>query len=300
MVRGVGRVRCRTFRADHAGAGDGIRVKPSRARPLAPDETINVPLPRSVPTDAIVVAPTVTLTESPGAGFFTVFPAGTARLLASTINADGRGQTRAAGAIVAVSPTGLDVYSHAGGHVIVDVTGWFTGPGEAIDEDGLFVAAEAPRRLLDTRAGDPVWAGGVDRYVPDTSRIELSYYGLSERDLEEMPATLFLSQVPAHIENGLEAINYLKSLYTGKISYEFAHVIDEQERDWIQSKIENGEVSAQLSADDKKELFDKLTKIEGFEKYIHRTFVGAKRFSIEGLDTLVVLLDETCSSFRRS
>lgn len=126
----------------------------------------------------------------------------------------------------------------------------------------------------------------------DTSRIELSYYGLSEKDLEEMPASLFLSQVPGHIENGLEAINYLKSLYTGKISYEFAHVIDEQERDWIQSKIENGEVSAQLSADDKKELLDKLTKIEGFEKYIHRTFVGAKRFSIEGLDTLVVLLDE--------
>ena len=90
----------------------------------------------------------------------------------------------------------------------------------------------------------------------------------------------------------LEAINYLKSLYTGKIAYEFSHVIDEEERNWIQSKIENGEVSAAFSANDKKALLDKLTKIEGFEKYIHRTFVGAKRFSIEGLDTLVVFLDE--------
>ena len=63
-----------------------------------------------------------------------------------------------------------------------------------------------------------------------------------------------------------------------------------QERDWIQSKIENGEVSANLSADDKKDFLIRLTKIEGFEKYIHRTFVGAKRFSIEGLDTLVVLI----------
>lgn len=126
----------------------------------------------------------------------------------------------------------------------------------------------------------------------DTSRIELSYYGLSEQDLKEMPANLFLVDAPAHIENGLEAINYLKSLYTGKISYEFAHVIDEQERDWIQSKIEQGKVSANLSNEEKKALLDKLTKVEGFEKYIHRTFVGAKRFSIEGLDTLVVLLDE--------
>lgn len=126
----------------------------------------------------------------------------------------------------------------------------------------------------------------------DSSRLELSYHGLSEQDLIDMPASLFFKNAPAHIENGLEAINYLKALYTGKVAFEFAHVIDEQERNWIQSKIENGEVSANLSQDDKKELLDQLTKVEGFEKYIHRTFVGAKRFSIEGLDTLVVLLKE--------
>lgn len=132
----------------------------------------------------------------------------------------------------------------------------------------------------------------LNDHVKDSSRLELSHYDLSERDLAEMPASLFLNEVPAQIENGLEAINYLKSLYTGKVAYEFSHVIDEKERHWIQSKIENGEVSANLSTDDKKELLKRLTKIEGFEKYIHRTFVGAKRFSIEGLDSLVVFLDE--------
>lgn len=126
----------------------------------------------------------------------------------------------------------------------------------------------------------------------DSRRIELSYYGLAEQDLVNMPASLFLKEVPAHIENGLEVINYLKSLYTGKISYEFSHLIDEDEREWLESKIEQGEVDANLSTDEKKKLLEQLTKIEGFEKYIHRTFVGAKRFSIEGLDTLVVLLDE--------
>ncbi len=107
-----------------------------------------------------------------------------------------------------------------------------------------------------------------------------------------MPASLFFKNVPASVENGLEAVNYLKSLYTGKIAYEFDHVIDEEERNWIQSKIENGNVSSTLSVDEKKALLERLTKIEGFEKFIHRTFVGAKRFSIEGLDTLVVFLDE--------
>ena len=137
--------------------------QPPRAAPMAAGETINVPLPPSVPADAIAVALTVTLTESPGSGFFTVYPAGTQRPTTSTINADGPGQTRAAGAIVAVSASGLDVFSHSGGHVVVDVTGWFTGSGAPVDDDGLFVAEPAPRRLLDTRGGDPVWAaGGVE------------------------------------------------------------------------------------------------------------------------------------------
>ncbi|MGN7386498.1 2-oxoglutarate dehydrogenase E1 component [Sporosarcina sp. SAFN-015] len=126
----------------------------------------------------------------------------------------------------------------------------------------------------------------------DATRLELSYYGLSENDLQSMPASLFLKTPPANVENGLDAVHYLKSLYTGKIAYEFSHVIDEEERAWIQSKIENGEISVQLSEEDKKALLERLTKVEGFEKFIHRTFVGAKRFSIEGLDSLVVLIDE--------
>ncbi|MDW0115435.1 2-oxoglutarate dehydrogenase E1 component [Sporosarcina thermotolerans] len=126
----------------------------------------------------------------------------------------------------------------------------------------------------------------------DSTRLELSYYGLTESDLLSMPASLFLKTPPTNVENGMDAVNYLKSLYTGKIAYEFAHVIDEEERSWIQTRIENGEVSINLSNEDKKAMLERLTKIEGFEKFIHRTFVGAKRFSIEGLDSLVILLDE--------
>src|SRR5690606_6179429 len=61
----------------------------------------------------------------------------------------------------------------------------------------------------------------------DATRLELSYYGLSENDLQSMPASLFLKNPPAHVDNGLDAVNYLKALYTGKIAYEFSHVIDE-------------------------------------------------------------------------
>ncbi|AQQ53509.1 2-oxoglutarate dehydrogenase E1 component [Planococcus lenghuensis] len=126
----------------------------------------------------------------------------------------------------------------------------------------------------------------------DTSRLELSSYGLSEQDLREIPAALLLGDQAGNASDGLEAINYLKSLYTGTIAYEFSQVANQDERGWIQSKIESGALKPSLSAEDKKALLERITHVEGFEKFIHRTFVGQKRFSIEGLDTLVVLMDE--------
>lgn len=126
----------------------------------------------------------------------------------------------------------------------------------------------------------------------DTSNIELSAYGLTEADLVDMPATLFFNDVPVSVNNGKDAIDFLKSLYTDKIAFEFAHVVQPKEREWIQRKIESGSLKAKLTVEEKKAILDRLTRVEGFEKFIHKTFVGQKRFSIEGLDTLVVLMDE--------
>ena len=126
----------------------------------------------------------------------------------------------------------------------------------------------------------------------ETSRLELSTYGLTEQDLKEVPVSLLLTDAPGNITNGLEAISYLRSLYTDKVAFEFSHIVQPQERTWLQSKIEAGQIKPSLDADKKKEVLDLLTRVEGFEKFVHRTFVGQKRFSIEGVDTLVVLMDE--------
>ena len=140
------------------------RVIDTREQPrlvaLAAGETITVPLPPDVPADASALAITLTTTESRGPGFLTAFPAGVGRPPTSSLNTDSAGQTRAAGLIVASTASGLSIYSLSGGHVIVDVTGWFTGPSAADDDDGLFVAEPVPRRLIDTRNGDPLWAAG--------------------------------------------------------------------------------------------------------------------------------------------
>ena len=191
-----------------------------------------------------------------------------------------------------VSPDLAEMFSRFGAPVQND--GEVVTAGDAVPSSniGKVIAAFKLQQAIRTYGHLAADIYPLNDRPTDSTRIELSYYNLVERDLEEMPASLFLNHVPANVANGLDAINYLKSLYTGKIAFEFDHVIDEPEREWIQSEIESGQVSAKLSDNDKRELLERLTKIEGFEKYIHRTFVGAKRFSIEGLDTLVILFDE--------
>jgi hypothetical protein len=113
-----------------------------------------------VPAGAIAVAVNITTTESTGAGFFTAYAAGSPLPLASVLNTDRAGQTRAAAAIVPVSDAGFDVHTMRGDHVIVDITGYFTGTSSAASSAGLFVAA-VPARLVDTRL--PAGTGGGPR-----------------------------------------------------------------------------------------------------------------------------------------
>ena len=104
----------------------------------------------NVPASAIAVAVTIATTETRSPGYFAAYAAGDRRPVASVLNADAAGQTRSAAAIVPISSSGFEVYTRAGDHVIVDVTGYFTGPEAARSTEGLFVAT-TPTRLVDTR-----------------------------------------------------------------------------------------------------------------------------------------------------
>ncbi|WP_019155666.1 2-oxoglutarate dehydrogenase E1 component [Robertmurraya massiliosenegalensis] len=127
---------------------------------------------------------------------------------------------------------------------------------------------------------------------PDKELIEMEYYGLSKKDLVEIPAHVISTDIPTEIKNGYEAIEYLKKVYTGKIAFEIRHVNNNQEKMWIRHKIESGSLLPSFTPDKKKKVLQRLTEVEQFEKFIHKTFVGQKRFSIEGLDALVPLIDE--------
>jgi 2-oxoglutarate dehydrogenase E1 component len=126
----------------------------------------------------------------------------------------------------------------------------------------------------------------------DSRRIELSEFDLTEEDLKEIPVPFICPHAPSHVRNGLDAINHLRKIYTDKIAFEFSQVHNLEEKNWLIKEIESGAYYPSLSNEEKVALLRRLTEVEGFEKFLHRTFVGQKRFSIEGLDSMVPLLDE--------
>jgi len=116
-----------------------------------------------VPTAASAVVVNITAVRAER-GFWTAYTHGQARPNTSTLNIDGAGQTRPSQAIVPMDGTTktISVYSERGGHLLVDVVGWFTGTADGAGTDGLFVPS-APVRKLDTRTlrSLPAWGGST-------------------------------------------------------------------------------------------------------------------------------------------
>ncbi len=124
---------------------------------------------------------------------------------------------------------------------------------------------------------------------------ELSRFNLTKEDLEKIPAPLICPDAPKHITNGFEAIQYLKEIYTKTIAFEYYHVNDIKEKNWLQAKVESGSLKPACHKELKKKLLKRVIEVEEFESFLHRTYVGQKRFSIEGLDTMVPMIDEIIS-----
>jgi 2-oxoglutarate dehydrogenase E1 component len=122
--------------------------------------------------------------------------------------------------------------------------------------------------------------------------LDLEYFGLSEADLEtEFFTGSRNAAIPerAKLEDILAA---LKFIYTDTIGAEFAHVSDTDERLWLQDNFQLARMQRRFSADEKKNILWQLTAAEGLERYLHTKYVGQKRFSLEGGDSLIPLLDE--------
>jgi 2-oxoglutarate dehydrogenase E1 component len=106
-----------------------------------------------------------------------------------------------------------------------------------------------------------------------------------------IPASYLRVHVPG--ETLLEVLPRLGETYSSTIAYELEHLSDHQQRVWLRQAIESGRYRQPLSADEKKQLFRRLCEVEGMERFLRKRFLGQKQFSLEGLDVMIPMLDET-------
>ncbi len=129
---------------------------------------------------------------------------------------------------------------------------------------------------------------------PNDPSLDPTYHGLSESILESLPATLVRGPIGERTGNAAEAIQELKNIYTSGIGYDYDHLTDPMERGWLRAAAETQQFRPRFDSTGENaiNLLKRLIKVEGFEQFLHKTFVGKKRFSIEGLDIMVPVLDE--------
>ena len=120
-------------------------------------------------------------------------------------------------------------------------------------------------------------------------------HGLTPAVMETVPASVLRIRVPG--ETLAEALPHLHETYCGTIAYEIEHISSHEQRNWLREKIESGRYRQPLSPERKLQLLGRLTKVETMDRYLRRTFLGQKTFSIEGLDSMVVMLEEALQLF---
>jgi 2-oxoglutarate dehydrogenase E1 component len=126
---------------------------------------------------------------------------------------------------------------------------------------------------------------------PGDPGLDPATHHVGEADLAALPASIVRGPLVAGARNALEAVERLRQVYSGTVGYETDHIQNHEERTWIREAIESRRFFENFDANRKRELLQRLTEVEVFERFLHQTFVGQKRFSIEGNDMLVPMLD---------
>jgi 2-oxoglutarate decarboxylase len=124
---------------------------------------------------------------------------------------------------------------------------------------------------------------------PGDPALDPDRLGLTPAALAEVPAELMRIYVPG--ATLADALPHLEETYSGTIAYEVEHIASHTERVWLRRVIESGEHRRPMEADDRVALLERLVSVETLERFLHKAYLGQKRFSIEGLDALVPMLD---------
>ncbi len=127
--------------------------------------------------------------------------------------------------------------------------------------------------------------------IGDPSLNPLSH-GLTADALKKLPASIVSGPAAAGAANAFEALARLREVYCSTTGHDYSHVFVPDERQWLRQAVESGQFRPPVDPINGVELLDRITEVETFERFLHRTFPGKTRFSIEGLDLMVPIIDE--------
>ncbi len=108
--------------------------------------------------------------------------------------------------------------------------------------------------------------------------------------MARVPASILRIGVPG--ETLLDVLPRMREAYCGTIAYQFEHLSSHQQRTWLREMVETGAHRQPLDDDEKRRLLGRLIDVFEFERFVEKAYLGQKIFSIEGLDTIVPMLDE--------
>ena len=125
--------------------------------------------------------------------------------------------------------------------------------------------------------------------IPSHSFLDLQVFGLGPDDLKKsFTAGNLIGLGNATLE---KILSRLKEIYCSSIGVEFTHIKDPVAREWLQNKLETSQGIQKLTPELKKRILSRLTESETFEQFLHTRYVAQKRFSLEGGESLIPMLD---------
>ncbi len=138
---------------------------------------------------------------------------------------------------------------------------------------------------LDPLGGEP----------PGDPTLEAVFHHLGEEELEALPASISnapgVGPIPERTNTAREAVDELRRLYCKTTGYDFGHIHTAEERFWLRDAVESERFNRVLEGEGAVRLLRSLTRVDTLEKFLHRAFLGQKRFSVEGVDMVVPMLN---------
>ncbi|MGH8597752.1 MAG: 2-oxoglutarate dehydrogenase E1 component, partial [Gammaproteobacteria bacterium] len=127
---------------------------------------------------------------------------------------------------------------------------------------------------------------------PHVPELDIEFHGLGSQDLERIFNTGSLQGRDSHHESLREMVAILKQTYCATIGAEYMHIVETAQKRWIQQRLEPIRSQLQLGPEKKRWLLDRLVAAGALEEYLHTKYVGQKRFSLEGGESAIALLDQ--------